>query len=132
MFSIGNTITRHLSLDTNITDQVGSKIFNIVAVMDGLTAPYVVVEINSVTPTHTKEYFTHSDLSFSVIVLTSRYNDLNTISQKIQGSLECKTIKSESTQIENIMVSNWSEGFDAEFELYVGKISFNAIALNTQ
>lgn len=106
MFSIGNTIKQHLITDTNITDQVGTKIFNLIAILDGQTSPYLVIEVNSLAPNHSKDYYTYSDLSFTVIVLTSRYNDLATISQKIQDSLEQQTISDESVEIENIMVSN--------------------------
>lgn len=106
MFSIGNTIKQHLTTDTNITELVGTKIFNVVAIMDGLKAPYIVVEVNSVTPNHSKDYFTYNNLSFSVIVLTSRYNDLTTISQTIKDSIENKSIVGGSVEIENIMISN--------------------------
>ncbi len=61
MFNLGETIKQHLLEDVNIQQQIENKIFNTVVLTTSNTVnpPYLVVDIQSVTPAYTKDIFTY-------------------------------------------------------------------------
>jgi hypothetical protein len=61
MFNLGNTIKQHLLEDESITEQITDKIYNTVVVTTSnkVEAPYLVVDIESTKPVHTKDLFVY-------------------------------------------------------------------------
>lgn len=132
MFNIGDKIKQFLLSDSTITNWVANKIFNVVAVADNITKPpYLVVEVNSISPNTTKTAYQYYDLSFSVILLTAKYSDSTGYSEAIKTALEFKNIDADNQIIDRIEFDDYKEGFDSNFELYTSRLSFSAIVFNT-
>lgn len=129
MFNVGNLIKQHLLTDVTLSSLIGSKIYNLVVFTSEdstIKPPYLVVEINSLSPNYTKEYFTYSELTFSVIVLASKYIDLKIISEAVKSSLEFKGIADNEWSIDSIEFDSYTEQFELNFELYGSKLTFSS------
>ena len=130
MFNINNTIKQFLLSDTTITGLVGDNIYNLVVFTSDVTPvrpPYLIIEINSLEPYKTKDYFIYYDLKFSVIVLSQKYNEMVTISEAVKTSLDLKDLDSD---IQEVTFDSYSESFDAENEVYYSRLSFNSRVYN--
>jgi hypothetical protein len=105
MFQIGKTIKQHLLADANLTSQIGTKIYNIVVVTSEnstIKPPYLVVEVNSINPVYTKDLFIYNEISFTVIVLAAKYDEVISLSELVKQSLEFKDIEDSTLEIEGI------------------------------
>ncbi|MCW0484659.1 hypothetical protein [Gaoshiqia sediminis] len=129
MFSIGNKIKEELLSNTNITTLVGTNIFNLIVVTNEknpINPPYIVIEIDSISPNRTKDHYIFDDISFSVIIIASKYNDLVTISEAIKTALEYKNIQSDNKLIETILFDSYRENFNIDFQVYNSKLTFTS------
>ena len=130
MFNINNTIKQFLLSDTTITGLVGDNIYNLVVFTSDVTPvrpPYLIIEINSLEPYKTKDYFIYYNLQFSVIAISSKYNEMVTLSEAVKTSLDLKDIDDD---IQSVTFDSYSESFDSENEVYYSRLSFNSIVYN--
>lgn len=133
MFNTGKLIKQHLLLDADITSQIGTKIYNVVVVTsdsNSIKPPYLVVEVNSMNPTYTKDLFLFNEITFSVIILAAKYDELIILSWVVRKAIEFKNIEDNTTLIESIDFDNYNESFDSSFELYTSKLTFSCRAYN--
>ena len=132
MLNVGTIIKDYLLEDSTITDIFGTNIYNLVVYTteEQINPPYLVIDVNSVTPSHTKDLRPVYDIEFSIHILVSKYSDLQIYSELVYNYLKLKTIETDSEEVGLFMLSNYDESFDGGFELYNGNLTFIAKGIN--
>ena len=129
MIGLSNEIKNILLNDSNITNIVKQQIYNIIN-DERTTTPFLVVELKSLLPEYTKEYYINDEAEFNIVCVASKYDVVIELASKLRDKLETKKYVLDSHTLDSIRFNGFEEDFTNN--LYTGVISFTCKIFNNE
>jgi len=127
---IGKLIYSLLSDSAALTALVPTtKIFPYV-LNENTDLPAIVYVIESIEPEYTKDGWALDSANFLVIAISTDYAGLQSIATEVRAALEMERGTVEGITIQHIHITNISEEYNSEVDVFVNRMSFNVNVIN--
>ncbi len=126
---IGKHIQAVLSADTTVTQALSNRIYPVGAVKGTPQFPMLVYTNTGINVDYTKDGPASESVTVQLILLHPNYDMAITLMQRIRYLLEGATAQYPDFEVDDCMLSGYSEDYDADLDKYVISITltFNTL-----
>ena len=118
----GKYIRKFMTEDTELMKLISAdKIFPLIANPD-TTYPFIVYSRDTITPIYTKNFLSENELSFTIIVVSSDYEESLDIANAVRHSLESYRYQDEVINIYPINLQSVTE--ETVEDAYIQRMTF--------